>query len=80
MLSDQATVVYIPTNAKSLWDVGKLYYTRNPTKEPVFSGDNLEQTDFNHWDITDVSVRPPFDQLSRDKPWMHYSLVFLPPR
>ena len=79
-LSDQATVVYIPEIAESLWRIGQRYYIRNPTKAPLFRIDGLNPQGTICADLKypHYKFKPDFRSLSFHDSWLEYSMVFYP--
>ena len=78
-LSNQATVVYVPEDAESLWRLGRSV-SRNLGKAPAFRIDGLtpELTPPFRDEYTDYTVGLDWHLLEPYRFSLSYSLVFFP--
>ena len=79
MLSEEATVAYIPEFPDTLWRIGQLYYLRNPAKVPFFriDGQNPDRTLYIEEQFTNYGFRPPWPYYA-SYDWLEYRMVFFP--
>ncbi len=81
-LSDQATVVYFPKRAKSLWKIGRRYYRKNPQKVPLFKIHGLEtMPELLQWadkETRDYANPPLWRELAPHNHRLLYSMQFKP--